>query len=80
MEEDLSFSDTALNRQLGTKMEQNTQVFCYLIPQTLYVWEKKKKKVRITGWFSLLFIGAWYLKCPGNISQFILNEADLDIL
>ena len=44
MEEDLSFSDMALNRQLGTKMEQNTQVFCYLIPQTLYVWGKKKKK------------------------------------
>ena len=76
-EEDLSFSDTALNRQLGAKMEQNTQVSCYLIPQTLYVGEKR---VRITGWFSLLFIGAWRLKCPGNISQLIWNEADLDIL
>ena len=43
-----------------------------------YMWGKKK--VRITGWLSLLFIGAWHLKCPGNISQFILNEADLDIL
>ena len=41
------------------------------------MWEKK---IRITDWFSLPFIGVWYLKCPGNISQFILNKANLDIL
>ena len=64
MEEDLSFSDTALNRQLGTKMEQNTQVFCYLIPQTLYVWEKKKKSqdnwlVFSTFYWSMVFKMSW---------------------
>ena len=41
MAEDLSFSDMALNRQLGTNMEQNTEVSSYLIPQTLYVGKKK---------------------------------------
>ena len=64
MEEDLSFSDMALNRQLGTKMEQNTQVFCYLIPQTLYVWEKKKKSqdnwlVFSTFYWSMVFKMSW---------------------
>lgn len=62
MEEDLSFSDTALNRQLGTKMEQNTQVFCYLIPQTLYVGKKKSQDnwlVFSTFYWSMAFKMSW---------------------
>lgn len=44
-----------LNSQLETKMEQNTQAFCNLLPETLYL----KKNVWITGCFFPLFIGVF---------------------
>lgn len=61
MAEDLSFSDMALNSQLGTKMEQNTEVSSYLIPQTLYVGEKSQDNwlVFSTFYWSVVFKMSW---------------------